>query len=214
MKIDNFEVETLEVSGFISALKALRLPYNKTEQSDTNTLLGVAPSVLKIGDDSVKTKGLYSCNHVTFHPKDIELMQNLIKNGDEHAKPVRGILVYASIFAPIDWWVELETYEAGHQRLFSSSTQNTEGKKLTGHELRNAKNNISYGRCIQKIDYFSYQTLRRIVEQRYNHRLPEWHFFIEWVKSLPMADELILLGMEEKLKVHDQYMEDYRNLVI
>ena len=46
------------------------------------------------------------------------------------------------------------------------------------------------------VDVYSYQTLRRIVEQRHNHRLPEWHTFIDWIKTLPLAEELILVGLE------------------
>ena len=49
-----------------------------------------------------------------------------------------------------------------------------------------------------RVDMFSYQTLRRIVAQRHNHRLPEWHQFIDWIKTLPLAEELILDGLEIK----------------
>lgn len=191
----------------MSALKALRLPFNKTEQSKIETLNVVVPSIF---EDTV-SDCLRSGSTIIFAPKDIQLLQNLILNGDEHAKPVRGILAYASITAPIDFWWDLETYEAGHQRLFSASTMNTEGRKLEGHALREVRNGISFGRPIHKIDYFSYQTLRRIVYQRHNHRLPEWHFFIEWIKTLPLADELILVGLEDKLAIHDEYLRKYNN---
>lgn len=45
------------------------------------------------------------------------------------------------------------------------------------------------------VDVYSYQTLRRIVAQRHNHRLPEWHQFIDWIKTLPLAEELIFVGL-------------------
>lgn len=38
---------------------------------------------------------------------------------------------------------------------------------------------------------FSYAALRNIVRQRANHKLKEWHQFIDWVHTLPYADELI-----------------------
>ena len=38
--------------------------------------------------------------------------------------------------------------------------------------------------------------LRRIIAQRHNHRLPEWHTFIDWIRTLPFAEELILVGLE------------------
>lgn len=37
----------------------------------------------------------------------------------------------------------------------------------------------------------NYEVLRNIVHQRQGHKLTEWQSFIDWVKSLPYADELI-----------------------
>lgn len=193
------KITTIETSGFASALTALRLPYSGEVKSDIETFVH-------------KDEDALSSNwKVKISPSDIELLQTLIKRGDEHAKPMRGIIVYAMIEAPIDFFWDMETYGAGRQRLFSASTMHTEGRGLTGHALREARNAISFGRPIFKCDFFSYQTLRRIVYQRHDHRLPEWHFFIEWVKTLPYADELILVGLEKQLAVHDKYMDDYNS---
>ena len=183
----------------VSALKALRLPYNKEPKSEIDHYLYAM-------DGSFRQ---YNRIDFDLDGKDIALMQKLIISGDEHAKPLRGILAYLDITAPIDWWVEAETYEAGHQRLFSASTMNTEGKGLKGHLLREELNKISFGREVRKIDYFSYQTLRRIVRQRYNHRKAEWHFFIDAVRMLPYAEELILVGLEDKMRTHDEWMAEY-----
>lgn len=193
------KIELLEISGMVSALKALRLPYNKEPMSEIEHSWHARDCVYS------------QLNRIYFDPegKDIALMQKLIISGDEHAKPLRGILAYLDITAPIDWWVEAETYEAGHQRLFSASTMNTEGKGLKGHALREELNSISFGREVRKIDYFSYQTLRRIVRQRYNHRKAEWHFFIDAVRMLPYANELILVGLEDEMRIHDEWMEEY-----
>ena len=193
------KIELLEISGMVSALKALRLPYNKEPMSEIDHYLYAM-------DGSFR-----QYNRIDFDPegKDIALMQKLIISGDEHAKPLRGILAYLDITAPIDWWVEAETYEAGHQRLFSASTMNTEGRGLKGHLLREELNKISFGTDVRKIDYFSYQTLRRIVRQRYNHRKEEWHYFIDAVRTLPYANELILVGLEDEMRIHDEWMEDY-----
>lgn len=193
------KIELLEISGMVSALKALRLPYNKEPMSEISHTLFARGGVFN------QRNGI----NFDLEGKDIALMQRLIISGDEHAKPLRGILAYLDITAPIDWWVEAETYEAGHQRLFSASTMNTEGRGLKGHALREELNKISFGREVRKIDYFSYQTLRRIVRQRYNHRKAEWHFFIDAVRKLPYAEELILVGLEDEMRIHDEWMEDY-----
>lgn len=67
---------------------------------------------------------------------------------------------------------------------------------LSGEELVQAKSAIPMGKELTKVDMFSYQALRKMVMQRHNHRLPEWHQFIDWVKTLPLAKELIFVGLE------------------
>ena len=45
----------------------------------------------------------------------------------------------------------------------------------------------------------NYEVLRNIAESRKNHKLDEWRVsFMEWIKSLPYAEDLILDGGEEK----------------
>lgn len=37
----------------------------------------------------------------------------------------------------------------------------------------------------------NYENLRSIVKQRAGHKLTEWHAFVDWVKTLPYADQFI-----------------------
>lgn len=173
------QIKTLEVAGFASAFEALRLPFNKECRTSYSGCFGATGNRVVYSSD------------VTVHTLDLKLMQTLVKRGDEHAKSIRGIIAYAEITAPVYWWCEMECYRAGHERLCSESTMHTDCKGLTGGELVKAKSEIPMGKELKKIDYFSYQCLRNIVHQRAEHRLPEWHQFIEWVKSLPLAEELI-----------------------
>ena len=197
------EIKTIEVAGFAAALRALRFPFKKDARSEVHTSFE--------GDTVCGWRRFQSSAFCVIDDKDIELISTLISRGDEHAKPVRGIIAYAEITAPIYFWWDLETYGVGHQRLFSESTMNDEGKKLVGRKLQKALRAISFGRNIRKSDYFSYQTLRHIVIQRYNHRKPEFHEFIEWIKTLPYANELILVGLEDKLAIHDKMYQDCLN---
>ena len=135
-------------------------------------------------------------NHIGVDFKDLTLMQTLVKRGDEHAKVVRGIMVWAKITAPVFFWIEAETYRAGHERLASESTMHIDCKGLSGKELQEAKAAIPMGKELTKVDMFSYQCLRNIVRQRHDHRLPEWHQFIDWIKTLPLSEELIFVGLE------------------
>lgn len=181
------EIKTIEIAGFAAAFTALRLPYGRDVRSTIETK-----------DEEINVdghKGVICSSGVMFNPEDIHLAQTLVKNGDEHAKAIRGVVAYAEITAPIYWWCELETYRAGRERLSSESTMHIDCKGLSGVELVKAKSEMPMGKELKKVDMFSYQCLRNIVRQRKSHRLPEWHQFIEWVKTLPFAEELIFAGL-------------------
>lgn len=170
---------------------ALRLPFGKEERSKINNQVGFYNG--KEYDPSFVTS-----LEIDIDPKDLSLMSTLIRRGDEHAKVVRGIVVWAKISAPVYWWCEMETYRAGHERLCSESTMHIDCQGLTGAELQEAKATMPMGKELTKVDFFSYQALRNIYKQRHNHRLPEWHFFCEWIEGLPFAQELILTGFEKE----------------
>lgn len=182
-------IETIEVAGFAAAVKALRLPFGLECRSDVRTAFG--------GYEE-EFHEFFSRSAVTFHPKDLHLMSVLIKRGDEHAKCIRGIVAHAEIDAPLYFWSELETYRAGHERLASASTMHIDCKGLRGEELVKAKEAIPSGKMLKKVDMFSYQCLRKIVQQRTGHRLPHWEKFIDWIHTLPFAEQLIFVGLNEK----------------
>lgn len=199
------KIETIEIAGFAGALTALRLPFGKEVRSDIEYHCGT--HLDWIDKDVEQAENTYevilkqmlmltSYTSIAIDKEDLQLMQTLIKRGDEHAKVIRGILAYAKITAPIYWWAEMETYRAGHERLSSESTMHIDCRGLSGEELVKAKAEIPMGKELTKVDFFSYQCLRNIVRQRHNHRLPEWHQFIDWVKTLPLADELIFVGLD------------------
>jgi hypothetical protein len=186
------KIKTLEIAGFASAVQALRLPFKKECRSLTTI-------TQKFNDDKGIDEPYYEgMSIVDFEPKDLHLMSVLVKRGTEHAKVTRGLIVYAEIEAPVYWWCELETYRAGHERLSSESTMHVDCKGLSGEELVKAKSEIPMGKMLKKVDFFSYQCLRNIVKQRKGHRLPEWGVFIDWVRTLPFAEQLIFVGLEDE----------------
>ena len=192
------KIETIEIAGLAGALTALRLPFGKEVRSGIvakNTLLWHINT-----DDKSWAGNTYEIpgNHIGVDFKDLTLMQTLVKRGDEHAKVVRGIMVWAKITAPVYWWCEEETYRMGHERLASESTMHIDCRGFSGEELVQAKSAIPMGKELTKVDMFSYQALRNIAKQRWNHRLPEWHVFVDWIKTLPFSQELILDGLEIK----------------
>ena len=175
------EVKTLEISGFVSVLEALRLPFGKECRSRTsffNQFVAANNHFLSTSDVSVDER-------------DLKLMLTLVKRGDEHAKSLRGLIVYADINAPRFWWQEMDTYRIGTERLSSESTMHIQGRGLSTDELVKMKSELVEGTMQRRVQYFSYQTLRRIYHQRKDHRLPHWHIFCDWIKTLPYADVLI-----------------------
>ena len=199
------KIETIEVAGLAGALTALRLPFGKDVRSRIehfcDTYLDITDMDVEKAEDTYEVTmtghtRFTSNTHIAIEPKDLSLMTTLVKRGDEHAKVVRGIMVWARIKAPVYFTRELETYRAGRERLSSSSTMHQECQGLSGEELQRAKAELPMGTEQDFVDVYSYQTLRRIVAQRHNHRLPEWHTFIDWVRTLPLAEELIFVGLE------------------
>ena len=180
------KINTIEIAGLGSVLQALRLPFGKECRSH--------------GSFHIETfeKDLFITHaHSVINEKDMHLLSTLVKRGDEHAKCIRGLIVYAEIEAPIWFYRELETYRAGRERLSSESTMHIDCKGLSGDELEKAKDKIPSGKVQKTIDMYSYQTLRRIYLQRRNHRLPMWHDFCRWIEGLPYAKELILVEKEK-----------------
>ena len=192
--LSNMKIETLEIAGLRGVLEALRLPFNKGARSRTE--FKWSQGMRGDGLTDVAPLRVMYLTSLDIDPRDISLMETLVKRGDEHAKAIRGIVVYAKITAPIFFFIEEETYRVGHERLSSESTMHGVARGLVGDDLQRVKSNLPMGTELTKVDYFSYQTLRRIVIQRNGHRLAEWRQFIDWVRTLPLSRELIFCGTD------------------
>lgn len=193
------KIETIEIAGMAAAISALRLPFGKEVRSEIHRSLDFGRQVFNPVDNEWQDFLSFDTNiDITIDPQDLKLMNTLVKRGTEHSKVIRGIMVWAKITAPIYWWCEMETYVVGHQRLSSESTMHIDCRGLSGDDLVAAKAAIPMGKELTKVDAFSYQALRNIAKQRWNHRLPEWNEFVDWIKTLPFSQELILDGLDIK----------------
>lgn len=181
--VEEFSVKTLEVGGLGAALQALRLPFGKCTRSIVYS---------HVEQHSEVPNAFRFRSEVYPDDKDLKLLQALIKRGDEHAKVLRGVVVWCEINAPRYLWVEFDTYKIGAERLSSESTMHIEGKGLSEDELIEMKEHIEESHMQKRVWMFSYQTLRRIYYQRKGHRLPQWKMFCDWIKTLPLAQELII----------------------
>lgn len=170
------DIKLIELSGFVSALQALRLPYGLECRS---------MAMHHINTTNNGTLCLHS--RILLDDKDEGLLKSLIRRGDEHAKIIRGIVAYVEINAPRYWWQEMDTYYVGRVTLASESTMHIQGKGLSEEELVEMKNELPEGTMQKRIVMLSYQTLRRIYKQRRKHRLPHWREFCAWIETLPYS---------------------------
>lgn len=183
LSVENFSVTLLEAGGFASALRALRLPFGKDHRSAMRKeLVNKVRDYISYGSE------------VLVSDEDVRLLSTLVKRGDEHAKVLRGVVVWCEIKAPRYFWQEMDTYRVGCERLSSESTMHIQGKGLSEDELVELKEKMPEGTMQKRIWMFSYQTLRRIYLQRRDHRLPQWRKFCKWIETLPYAKEFILYG--------------------
>ena len=184
--VDEFYVKTLEIGGLGSALTALRLPSGKDARSKAKS----SWNVIKEKD----TDWMYYGTQIEgVSPKDMILLSSLVKNGDEHAKVLRGAMVWCEINAPRYMHQEIDTYRVGCERLSSESTMHIQGQGLNEDALVAMKEGLTEGTMQKRVWMFSYQTLRRIYFQRRNHRLPQWRMFCKWIETLPYASQLITI---------------------
>lgn len=183
--MNRLEIETIECAGFGAMLKTLKLPYGK----ECNSAVQAYTNDVYFENYAIEIPTAY----IDVEEKDIVLLQKLILRGDEHAKALRMPQAWANITAPRWFFQELTTYEVGVTKGCSNSTMHQECKYLSGEELEEAKDNIKEGLRQTRTYMLSYQALRRIYFQRKNHRLTIWSEFCEWIKSLPLAEELIII---------------------
>ena len=186
--VENFSVKTIEFGGLGAALKALRLPFGKECRSEVKDGMSVA-----IVDDGFENGvWVFYGLQCRLNNDDKKLLSTLVKRGDEHAKVLRGVVVWCEINAPLYWWKEMDTYRVGAERLSSESSMHIQGRGLSEEELLELQENMPCGTMQKRIWMFSYQTLRRIYFQRRDHRLPQWRKFCGWIKTLPFANEFII----------------------
>lgn len=114
------ELKTIEIAGLLAASQAVRLPHNKPARSE-----GFFDC--KVAEGEYDEVNFTSQCSVGIIRDDLRLMEVLKKRGDEHAKVLRGIIVWASVKAPRYIWQEFDTYRIGADKLSSESTMHTIG---------------------------------------------------------------------------------------
>jgi hypothetical protein len=135
-----------------------------------------------------------------------------------HDKFLRQIAVYLSVEAPRYWWSEFDTYKVSTVAQSESTMHTLMRRDMDVYDLEQGIEqdiqqeevglfNKAKGRYINSIGEMkkylpesylqrrvvtlNYAVLRCIIEQRKNHKLPEWHMFIDNVYAQCEHPELL-----------------------
>ena len=135
--------------------------------------------------------------------------------GSGHDQFLTSIIVQFDLTFPLKCWVELQRY---HFIDFCSSMSTMH--KITKMDIDKTCNQYVDNKIIEILENYiieynfykviynipsgfeytarlttNYRQLKTIYAQRKNHRLPDWHVFCDWIKTLPYSE---LITQEEK----------------
>lgn len=150
----------------------------------------------------------------------LKVADKLFNRNNGENKFLESIVVWLDINAPRYWWQEFDTYRVGITKQ-SASTMHTITKRLLTQDdfvepidpttlysinayiadknFRAVKRHLPESFLQRREVCTNYKTLRNILYQRRNHRLPEWHLFINSILSYTEHPELLqdVINVEE-----------------
>lgn len=146
-----------------------------------------------------------------------DLMIRLSKMDGGHNKNLESIIVWIDVIGPRYWWQEADTFRLSTKQ--SQSTMHTILKneltqanfeyevpveylaalnsRLKEGDLNRLKAMLPEGFLQRRLWCMSYKTLRNVILQRRNHRLPHWHVFVKEVLRQVKHPELLPKYKEE-----------------
>jgi hypothetical protein len=143
---------------------------------------------------------------------DVALLSGLIAKGDSHAKVMRFVDVYMTVTAPRYFYQEFDTYRQGVEKMSRSTVHKILAEELVQEDfeggtpvyflnhlnglikekdLLRVKKDLPENFLQERFVKANYQALRHIYHDRKNHKLPEWHTFLDAVSLLPFFEEFI-----------------------
>lgn len=134
-----------------------------------------------------------------------KVAKNLSGKDGGHNGFLEFIDVWLDVTAPRYWWQQMDTYDIGVSRLSESTMHTIMKRPLEASDFQHTilpvtlfylnsliasgafellKWELSEGFLQRRILKLNYQVLRTIWKQRKNHRLAEWHQFLEIINQL------------------------------
>lgn len=127
-----------------------------------------------------------------------------------HNKFLESMVVWMEVEAPRFWWSEADTYRVGITKQSDSTMHTLKKRPLTQDNfeynlypetlehlnrliredkpIELIKNDLPDGFLQGRSICTNYKTIRHIIIQRHNHRLPQWRQFCEAMKQLRNYD--------------------------
>lgn len=127
-----------------------------------------------------------------------EVAVRLCDKDGGHNKFLESIVVWLDITGPRSWWVQFDTYRVGMTKQSESTMHTVMQRPLQQDDFEQPihpdtlgwlnflirqkrfdrlKLELPEGYLQRRIVCTNYKTLRRIYNQRWNHRLPQWQVF-------------------------------------
>ena len=142
-----------------------------------------------------------------------KIAMKLSQKGGGEDKFLRQIVVYLDVNAPMYWWKQADTYKVGtvaqsestmhtlmryeitqncfEHPIFPDTLKHLEGLRKD-KQFKQLVNELPSGWLQRRILSMNYAVIKNILLQRYNHKLPEWRYFCDyllnhlpWPKLLP-----------------------------
>jgi hypothetical protein len=191
-------VDVLKVDGIKEALLGMGLSYGLTSNKNI-----ICMEDAKLADRLTK------------------ICAKCAQRGNGEDKFLRMIQIWADVTAPRFWWAEFDTYKVGTVSL-SESTMHTLGKRpleqedfeerlpfvllallnartcTPGYTIEAKKELLPESFLQRRIVNFNYAVFANMIRQRRNHRLPQWHYFLNKIYyALPFPEFLPPLTVEK-----------------
>lgn len=154
-----------------------------------------------------------SFSHEAIKDKMPRVAERLSIRGDSHCKFQRMIITWWDITAPRYFWQQLDTYRVGVATQSGSTMHNILKERFTPEkfttnvcgatigmlnealdkeDFKYIKENLPEGYLQRRMWMASYQVLKHIIIDRADHRLQEWKYFVEQIKTQVEHIEVIL----------------------
>ena len=184
-------VKIYREAGYEEAARAVRLSRDSVEFSDT------------VMDD--------------LGPVDKDLFIRLLRadekvDGDPHSVGLRQVVFWLGVNMPLFWWKQMDRYTEGKTQASASTMYGLMKRLLTPDDFtggidpraiavvneyirdgnfKKAVENLPGSYLQERSPMMSLITLRRILSQRRNHKLPEWRFFCNEIMRQAKYPELL-----------------------